>query len=61
MLAPGERTRKFRLGTERLLVDGKGESKISIEDYAVAMVDELESPRIPAGDLQSTTDREPQR
>jgi putative NADH-flavin reductase len=45
LLAPGERTGKFRLGTERLLVDGKGESKISIEDYAVAMVDELESPR----------------
>ena len=44
LLAPGERTGKFRLGTERLLVDGKGESKISIEDYAVAMV-ELESPR----------------
>jgi putative NADH-flavin reductase len=45
LLAPGERTGKFRLGTERLLVDGNGESKISIEDYAVAMVDELESPR----------------
>jgi putative NADH-flavin reductase len=45
LLAPGERTGKFRLGTDRLLVDEKGESKISIEDYAVAMVDELESPR----------------
>ena len=45
LLAPGERTGKFRLGTDRLLVDGNGESKISIEDYAIAMVDELESPR----------------
>jgi putative NADH-flavin reductase len=45
VLAPGERTGKFRLGTDQLLVDEKGESKISIEDYAVAMVDELESPR----------------
>jgi hypothetical protein len=45
LLAPGERTGKFRLGTDRLLVDGKGESRISIEDYAGAMIDELESPR----------------
>jgi putative NADH-flavin reductase len=45
VLAPGERTGKFRLGTDQLLVDEKGESKMSIEDYAVAMVDELESPR----------------
>jgi putative NADH-flavin reductase len=45
LLAPGKRTGKFRLGTDRLLVNGNGESKISIEDYAIAMVDELESPR----------------
>lgn len=45
LLGPGKRTGKFRLGTERLLVDANGESKISIEDYAIAMVDELESPR----------------
>jgi putative NADH-flavin reductase len=45
LLEPGERTGEFRLGTDRLLVDGKGESKISIKDYAVAMVNELESPR----------------
>jgi uncharacterized protein len=44
VVAPGERTGKFRLGTDRLL-DGNGESKISIEGYAIAMVDELESPR----------------
>lgn len=41
-LAPGERTGKFRLGKDDLIVDKKGNSHISVEDYAVAMVDELE-------------------
>jgi putative NADH-flavin reductase len=44
-IAPGERTGKFRLGTTTLLVDEKGESRISAEDYAVALVDELEDPQ----------------
>ncbi|OWW21913.1 NAD(P)-dependent oxidoreductase [Noviherbaspirillum denitrificans] len=44
LIAPGERTGKFRLGTEQLLVNDKGDSRISVEDYAVAMVDELEKP-----------------
>lgn len=44
MIAPGERTGKFRLGSDQLLVNDKGESSISVEDYAVAMVDELEHP-----------------
>lgn len=44
MIAPGERTGSFRLGTDQLLVDAKGESRISVEDYAVAMIDELEKP-----------------
>ncbi len=43
----GERTGSFRLGTDRLLVDDDGESRISFEDFAVAMVDELEEPRHP--------------
>lgn len=43
-LEPGERTGKFRLGTDQLLVDGSGESRISLSDYAVAMIDELEKP-----------------
>lgn len=38
----GERTQKFRLGGEQLLVGEQG-SSISFEDFAVAMVDELES------------------
>lgn len=36
------RTGKFRLGKDNLIVDEKGESFISVEDYAMAMVDELE-------------------
>ncbi|NMG00058.1 NAD(P)-dependent oxidoreductase [Aromatoleum toluolicum] len=43
-LEPGERTGRFRLGTDQLLVDARGESCISVEDYAVAMIDELERP-----------------
>ena len=41
-LQPGTRTGKYCLGKDDLLVDEKGESFISVEDYAVAMVDELE-------------------
>jgi putative NADH-flavin reductase len=41
----GERTGKFRLGTDRLLFDGSGKSSISFEDYAIALVDELEHPK----------------
>ncbi|KRE16910.1 3-beta hydroxysteroid dehydrogenase [Bosea sp. Root381] len=42
LIQPGERTGTFRLGTDQLLVDAKGNSAISTEDYAVALVDELE-------------------
>ncbi|CAO3436887.1 NAD(P)-dependent oxidoreductase [Azospirillum doebereinerae] len=45
LFAPGERTGTFRLGTDALLVDGAGNSHISMEDYAIALVDELETPR----------------
>lgn len=41
-MAPGERTGKFRIGKDDLVVDVNGDSNISVEDYAVAMVDELE-------------------
>lgn len=44
-LSPGERTGKFRLGTDQLLRDTNGESRISVEDYAVAMIDEMEKPK----------------
>lgn len=43
-LEPGERTGKFRIGKNDLLVDAASESHISLEDYAVAMIDELEQP-----------------
>lgn len=41
-IAPGERTGTFRLGKDDLIVDAEGKSHISVEDYALAMVDELE-------------------
>ena len=45
MIEPGARTGKFRLGGTELVVDANGESRISAEDYAVALVDELEKPQ----------------
>jgi putative NADH-flavin reductase len=45
MLQPGTRTGTFRLGTDQLLVDANGQSRISTQDYAVAMIDELEQPK----------------
>ncbi len=43
-IEPGQRTTKFRLGKDDLILNEKGESRISIQDYAVAMIDELEKP-----------------
>nr|WP_314073519.1 NAD(P)-dependent oxidoreductase [uncultured Roseococcus sp.] len=43
LFVAGERTGKFRLGADRLLVGPEG-SRISFEDFAVALVDELETP-----------------
>ncbi|MBC5772469.1 NAD(P)-dependent oxidoreductase [Pontibacter sp. KCTC 32443] len=45
MIGPGERTGKYRLGTENPVMNEKGESNISYEDYAVAVIDELEKPQ----------------
>ena len=42
---PGPRTGKFRLGTDELIANEQQESRISMEDYAIALVDELEQPR----------------
>jgi uncharacterized protein len=44
-LLPGTRTGKYRVGTDHVLYDANGVSTISLEDYAVAMVDELEQPQ----------------
>lgn len=43
-LEPGDRTGKFRLGKDALLIDAEGHSHISLADYAIAMIDELEQP-----------------
>jgi putative NADH-flavin reductase len=45
MIEPGERTSNYRTGSDILLTDAQGNSRISAEDYAVAMVDELERPK----------------
>ena len=42
---PGERTGKYRLGKNELIADEKGVSRISMEDYAIALVNELEEPK----------------
>jgi putative NADH-flavin reductase len=44
-IRPGQRTGKFRLGTEQIVTDANGRSAISMEDYAVAMLDEIEKPQ----------------
>lgn len=42
VVAPGRRTGMFRIGLDRLIVDEDGNSSISVEDFAVAVIDELE-------------------
>ena len=44
-LFPGQRTGTFRLGTDQLIRDANGASCISVEDYAMAMIDEVEKPK----------------
>jgi putative NADH-flavin reductase len=44
-LEPGDRTGTFRLGEDQMLVDAEGRCRISTQDYAVAMIDELEDPK----------------
>ncbi len=43
LLKPGIRTDKYRVGGEQLLMDGEGPASISVEDLAVAIIDELEN------------------
>ena len=35
----------FRLGKDKLITNDAGESRISMEDYAIAMLDEIEQPK----------------
>jgi len=44
-IRPGERTGKYRVGKDQLLVDAEGQSKISAEDFAIAIADEVENAR----------------
>ncbi|MFD9904895.1 NAD(P)-dependent oxidoreductase [Streptomyces sp. NPDC059063] len=44
-IAPGERTGRFRIGGDQPVVDADGRSRISVEDAAVALLDETELPR----------------
>jgi putative NADH-flavin reductase len=41
----GTRTGRFRVGGDQLLTDAEGRSRISYEDFAVAILDEIEEPR----------------
>jgi putative NADH-flavin reductase len=45
LIEPGARTGHYRTGTDQLIADDKGKSYISAEDFAVAVVDEIENPR----------------
>lgn len=44
-IKPGPRTGKYRLGTDTMVVDGNDEGRISREDFAVAILDEIENPK----------------
>jgi uncharacterized protein len=44
-IEPGERTGSYRLGIDQLVMNEQGKCRISAEDYAVALLDELEQPR----------------
>jgi uncharacterized protein len=45
VIGPGERTGTFRLGGDQLITAADGKSSISYDDYAIALVDELEKPQ----------------
>ncbi len=45
IIEPGSRSGSYRVGGDQVLADASGRSRISMEDYAVAMLDEIEQPR----------------
>jgi uncharacterized protein len=45
VIEPGTRTGKYRTALDQLIVDAQGNSRISAEDFAVAVVDEIEKPK----------------
>ena len=44
-IQPGERTGKYRIGTDTMIVDANDQGRISREDFAVAILDEIEHPK----------------
>ncbi len=46
-LFPGEKQQAYRIGNDTLLTDAQGNSRISVADYALAMIDELEANQHP--------------
>jgi putative NADH-flavin reductase len=47
LLEPGDRTGAYRIGDDQLLTDDHGRSRITMEDFAIAMLDEVEHPAHP--------------
>jgi putative NADH-flavin reductase len=45
VIEPGVKTGKFRIGKDNPVFDEHGVSRITYDDYAVALVDELEEPK----------------
>ncbi|MFF4157043.1 NAD(P)-dependent oxidoreductase [Streptomyces sp. NPDC001678] len=45
LIEPGERSGTYRTALDDLVVDAEGKSRISAEDYAVALIDEIETPK----------------
>ena len=45
LIEPGTRTGSYRVGGDTLLTDAAGNSRISMEDYAAAILDEVEKPK----------------
>jgi uncharacterized protein len=45
VIEPGTRTGKYRTALDQLILDAQGNSRISAEDFAVAVVDEIENPK----------------
>lgn len=45
VIEPGSRTGQFRIGISQLVTDERDQSRISVEDFAVAMLDEVEDPQ----------------
>ncbi len=46
-IEPGERTGRYRTSKDTLLTAENGESRISAEDFAIAVLDEAETPKFP--------------